>query len=421
MKSVGFPMKLRKPLKNLKDRFDSRHKVYIVNRHHTVICCTMRNDDLLRMETYFRRNKSIIINKPELADTIVLNTCAFDKEREKVSLELIREFSKYRGKLIVTGCIGKINQEAMHDVLSGDYIAAPELNEKLDASFAAAKVPFNKILVHGKESSLYDGGIGWRKMTKPNQVPRVGTVKVINGCPHKCSYCTHRLAIGIKPDNVPLEKIFGIVHSQINQGANVIQLLGDNLGPYGVGINSNVPQLVRALSDKFNPTRFALDQYHAAYFVRDYHRGLRELIAENRIYEIKMPIQSGCVRILKIMQRATPLKKLAEFVAEAIRLDPKILWVTHIITGFPSETESEFQETVDYIKNVFNHNALVYIFPCSVHPDTPAAHIRPRVTPQVAIDRALIAEKEFRSIGIDVCLDQLDILNSRKAKLLAVN
>jgi tRNA A37 methylthiotransferase MiaB len=392
---------------------DRRRKVYVINRHRTMICCTMRDDDLLRMERYFELNDYRIVDRPEIADHLILNTCAFDKEREDVCIDLIEEFRGYPGELIVTGCVGKISEDRFAEVFAGKYVAAPALNAELDGCLESISHPFERVEVHGGEKRLYDGGKGWRTLTRPGCVPKVGAVKVVNGCPQQCSFCTHRLAIGFKARSVPIDRIIRTIERQVAGGAEVIQLLGDNLGPYGTDINSNVPALVRQLADRFPRIQFALDQYHAAYFVRDYPRGLCELIAEGRIYELKMPLQSGSERILKLMKRSTKLDALAKYIKEAAQLAPDMLFVTHVITGFPTETEEDFQMSVDYVKDVFGHNCLVYLFPCSVHPDTLAAQLEPQVEPDVALDRAKRAERAFLDAGIDVCLDHMDVLKER--------
>lgn len=392
---------------------DRRRKVYVINRHRTMICCTMRDDDLLRMERYFELNGYRIVDRPEAADYLILNTCAFDKEREDVCIELIEEFTRYPGELIITGCVGRISEDRFAGAFVGKYVAAPDLDADLDTCFESISHPFEGVEVHGSERRLYDGGKAWRTMTRPACVPKVGAVKVVNGCPQQCSFCTHRLAIGFKARSVPIDRIVRTIERQVAGGAEVIQLLGDNLGPYGTDINSNVPALVRRLADRFPGANFALDQYHAAYFIRDYPRGLRELIAEGRIHELKMPLQSGSERILKLMKRPTKLDALAEYVKEAAQLAPEMLFVTHVITGFPTETEEDFRQSVDYVKDVFGHNCLVYLFPCSIHPDTPAAQLEPRIDSDVALGRARRAEQAFLDAGIDVCLDHMDVLRER--------
>ncbi len=398
-------------------KYSAKKKLYVINRHRPMICCVMRDDDLLRMEKYFHLNNFVTVHDPALADILLVNTCAFDKERENNCLALIREFSQFPGDLLVTGCIGKINEKELRKVFSGTYISPPELEKKLDA-FLSSKISlqfcFRDVIFHGKERTLYDGGIGWRKSTKPHSTPSVGTVKIVNGCPQNCAYCTHRMAIGVNPISVPTDKIIKIVEQQVHRGAKVIQLLADNLGAYGIDIRSNVPELVRQLTERFPGVKYALDQYHVAYFVRDYQKfGLRELFEQHFIYELTIPIQSGSNRVLEAMNRKTNLELLTSYLEEAIKLSPDMLLVTHIITGFPTETEAEFRESVKYVKKVFHHNSLVFIFPCSVHPNTLAALLSPRVPYEEALRRALIAEKELLASGIDVCLDQWDVFKER--------
>ena len=397
-------------------RFSGRPRLHVVNLERQMICCTMRDDDLLRMRRYFSLNGYVEVSDPKLADVVLLNTCAFDKGREETAIALVKEFSRYRGDLLVTGCVGKINEQALRAVFGGPCVAPPDLDSDLDAFLAtkgALRVPFSDVVRHGGEKRLYDGGLGWRRVTRPRRKPKSATVKVVNGCPQQCAYCTHRLSIGFEPVSVPLERILSAVEGLVSEGAEVIQLLGDNLGPYGVDIKSSVPDLLAKLGEACPGVRFALDQYHAAYFIRDYRRGLRSLIAKGLVYELKMPIQSGSARVLEAMNRRTDLRKLAEFVKEAAGLAPDMLFVTHMITGFPTETEDEFQESVHYVREVFAHNSLVYIFPCSVHPDTPAAALEPRVPYEKALERAVAAERALRAAGIDVCLDQLDVMKER--------
>ena len=184
-------------------------RLYVVNEHDPMICCTMRDDDLLRMRRWFRLNGFVEVHRPERADVILLNTCAFDEGREATCLDLIGKYRALPGELVVTGCIGKINQDAMLALFDGPYVSPPELDELLDGFMKAhceLKVPFRDVAVHGSEGRLYDGGVGWRSVTRPRR-RKPGAVKVVNGCPQNCAYCTHKMAIGFKPVSMPLEKI----------------------------------------------------------------------------------------------------------------------------------------------------------------------------------------------------------------------
>jgi len=374
----------------------------------------MREDDLMHMVEYFMRNDFIEVSAPELADILLMNTCAFDKEREEECLQLVREYKDHSGKLVITGCLGEISKKKMDKVFRGHYIPPPEIKNSLDRIVNKIKFPYKEIKFHGREKELYDCGVGWRKQTRPENIQKCGAVKIVNGCPMNCTYCTHRIAIGFKAESVPFEIIEITIETQVKDGAKVIQLLGDNLGPYGSDIKSNVPDLISRLSIRFPNISFALDQYHAAFFIRDYPQGLRDLIHDQKIYELKMPIQSGCGRVLKAMNRITNLEKLNTYVQEAVALAPDMLFVTHIITGFPTETVEEHYQSIEYIKRTFNHNTLIYIFPCFVHPETPAWNLTPHVKKEIAMARALEAETEFKKHGIDVCLDHLDVLKSRR-------
>ncbi|MDP2924190.1 MAG: radical SAM protein [Candidatus Omnitrophota bacterium] len=346
-----------------------KKKVYL-----TTNGCKRREIDISRITDYFKRNEYAIISDPRKADYIVFVTCSFIKLKENECIERIKEFLKYKGKLIVAGCLPGIAPERLKEIFSGDVIVTRNL-EKIDEIFCNLPLrfdqipdanffctigrPFDKFVLNinpninfFKKSlrylsdsfySLYRGLFYGEKVLP-------ACLRIGWGCIENCSYCNIRNAVGKLKSKI-IDELVEEYKSLLEKKYRYFYFTADNLGLYGLDIKSNLPELINALSlvDRGIPVRWFFDQLHPRW-IKKYEDFLCKQVSENRFTHISVPIQSGSNRILTLMSRHHTIDEVSEILIKFRRLDKKIILLSHVIIGFPSETEEDFMATLDALR-----------------------------------------------------------------------
>jgi len=185
-------------------------------------------------------------------------------------------------------------------------------------------------------------------------------LRVSNGCNEQCAYCCIYRAVGklrSKSINVCVEEYKNILRS----GYRKILILADNIGAYGLDIKSSLPELLNNLSTASDEeVHWYIQEMHPRWAIL-YRTELLRRVKEKKIREMVCAIQSGSNRILKLMNRHHGIEEIKDVLSELRRSNPGLKLYTQVIIGFPSETEEEFRETLNAIKEI--RFDLVTIYP----------------------------------------------------------
>jgi tRNA A37 methylthiotransferase MiaB len=181
--------------------------------------------------------------------------------------------------------------------------------------------------------------------------------------------------------------------------------LGDDVGAYGIDtgqnfaqlmarliseldtINKNMPEKNKRLAD----VKFHIQEIHPHWLIK-FRQELLELMKSKRIKSILCPIESGNDRILGLMNRRYNVDEISAFFKEARSIYPDILYSTHLMVGFPSETEEEFEDSLNAIVKI--HFAHVTVFPYDQKEGTPASEITPQID-KLTINKRLDKTRKF--------------------------
>ena len=348
--------------------------------------CDRRSLDAARLEDFFKANNCAIARTAQAADYIIFVTCSFRRGKEKQSLKKISEFSRYKGKLIVAGCLADIAPNRLRQVFNGEIIETRNL-EKIDEIFNEFKVKFRSIPdAHSFYMTKWRRFIEYFEFNKPflmknllymfrmtyvsrmlNKMPRVrinikkcketgitksAYLRVSCGCIERCAYCPIFRAVG-ELKSKKMDELLREYSGLLKQGYRDFTLVADNLGAYGLDCGSTFEELLESLSqaDKNFSANWSLDQLHPRWVIK-YKDVLLKYIAEGKITSINCPIQSGSNRILGLMQRHHGIEEITEIFKEFRKLQPGLFLSTHIIFGFPSESEEDFLATINAIKTI---------------------------------------------------------------------
>ena len=312
-------------------------------------------------------------NKPAEADLVILNTCA------------VREHAEDRvfGNLGALTHAKKENPE-MVIALCGCMAQEPRVSQRIKKSYPLVNLVFGphalwkfpELLWRVYESRKLVFSVDDEHGTIAEGIPVVrekgvkAWVSIMYGCNNFCSYCIVPYVRG-RERSRDMDKIIAEVRELVAEGYKEITLLGQNVNSYG--------------KDLEDPRDFAdllreLDQIDGDYLLRfmssqpkDASFKLFDTMAKSRhvAHQLHLPVQSGCDRVLRAMNRPYDRARYIELITYARQVMPDLVLTSDVIIGFPGETEAEAMETVDLVRRVEFDALFTFIF--SPRPGTPAA------------------------------------------------
>ena len=312
---------------------------------------------------------------PARAAVVVLNTCA------------IRDHAEKR----VYGTLGALTHTKKADpeqviCLCGCMAQRPEVAEKVRQSYRHVDLVFGPQALWKFPELLYNVYTQRRRVfsvadehgaiAEGMPVVREGRtrawVSIMYGCNNFCSYCIVPYVRGRERSRDP-EQIIAEVRQLVADGFKEITLLGQNVNSYGKDLDTPYD---------FADLLTALDAIDGDYLIRfmssqpkDATHKLFDAMARSRhvAKQLHLPVQSGCDRVLRAMNRPYDKAKYLELITYARKVMPELVLTSDVIIGFPGETEAEAMETVALVEQVRFDALFTFIF--SPRPGTPAARM----------------------------------------------
>ncbi len=318
------------------------------------IGCEQRQLDAQHVIDYVRSEGAEISASPKNCDFAVLVTCAVDKASEMRSAKRLGEIAEdipNGAKIVVGGCMPSISPERLTQHNVSNTFSPRDMN-RLQQIFG---------FEHTVESVSYPNKSGFDQLIVDNSEPLSAReeyeaaksgfkIRIDNGCLLKCSYCVIRLATGklesIDPDLI--KRQFG---RAIAIGEKSVMLVGGDTGAYGFDTDTKLYNLLGEILSIPGDVKLYIHDFNINWLIRDIDKYLEVFSSEEgqRIGAISFPIQSGSDRILKLMRRPYVSKDVISTLNEVRRTSPHIKIGTHIIVGFPGESEDDFLKTQDLL------------------------------------------------------------------------
>ena len=327
---------------------------------------------------------SEVTDDPEEADLAIINTCSFIGPAKEESINTIIEMGEYKEsaklkKLIVAGCLVERYRDEIRKELPevDEVISVSEYVEKLDRQL--------KRVESGECYTQY--------------------LKIAEGCDKYCTYCIIPKLRG-HYRSVPMESLLAEAASLVENGARELILVAQETTLYGTDLYGHkaLPELLDRLS-----SLEGLEWIRILYcYPEEIDEALVEAIARNPkvCHYLDIPIQHASDRILKAMNRRTREAELREKITLLRERIPDIALRTTLITGFPGETEADF----DILKRFVTEERFdrLGVFPYSQEEGTPAAGMQPQLPERVkqqrqdaimALQQSIAFEKAEEQIG----------------------
>ena len=228
-----------------------------------------------------------------------------------------------------------------------------------------------------------------------------GWVSISVGCNNTCTFCIVPALRGKEVDRRPGD-VLAEVQALVDQGVLEVTLLGQNVNSYGVNfVDPEQPrdrgafaQLLRACGGIEGLERVRFTSPHPAEFTDDVIEAMAQ--TPNVCPQLHMPLQSGSDRVLKAMRRSYRSSRYLGIIEKVRAAMPHAAITTDIIVGFPGETEEDFQQTLDVVRQARFTSA--FTFQYSIRPGTPAATMAdqvPKAVVQERYDRLVALQEEI--------------------------
>lgn len=349
------------------------------------------------------------IDTPEGADLVVLNTCHIrEKAAEKVYSDIgrirkMKDKKKKNGEdmvLAVGGCVAQAEgAEIMKRAPVVDMVFGPQTYHNLPKMVEKSISLKEK----GEKSRILDTGLAvdekFKQLSKKG-VKRKATafLTIQEGCDKFCTYCVVPYTRGSEFSRTT-EDVMKDAHKLSEAGVVEVTLLGQNVNAYhGVSANGDewdLPELITELAkiDGFERIRYTTSHPHdMTDALVKVHGDVKECMPY-----LHLPVQAGSDRILKAMNRSHNTASYKKVIADLRKIKPDLALSGDFIVGFPGETDEDFEQTMELVREVTYAQA--YSFKFSPRPGTPAASMEDQIDEGVKSERltrlqALLKEQQ---------------------------
>lgn len=342
--------------------------------------CDRRLLDSQKISEFFQNESHVIAPSPKDADFIFINTCAMSQTAEDTSVNLIKKYLDYDGKIVVHGCLPQIAPSRFSKEFEEKKIIkidAKDLEGKMDELFPSFNTKFSEFpdpVALAQDQSLISKVINKFKFdevffltclsalkfklknpTKPLH-PRVklgAYLQIGSGCSDNCTYCAIPRAIGGMKSKAQ-DQVLREYARILEKGENSFIFTADNLGLYGLDIGTSLPSLLddmHSIDTKYRKVHWTFNELHPKWLLK-YKPTILNYVSNGKIKELCVPIQSGSDRILQLMKRNNKAAETQTVLEEVRKAAPALRLTTDVIIGFPTETDEEFLSTIKMIARV---------------------------------------------------------------------
>ncbi len=361
-------------------------KIYIMT-----LGCPKNQVDSHQMMGMLKQDGYLLVDTPQAAEIIILNTCGFVDSAKEESIAAILEMARYKtsGKcrqLIVVGCLvqkyGLELAEALPEVDlfmgTSDWI---KLSERLRPS---ADSQAGRVTIGSPEQYLFNNDWALNQFDETH----TGYVKIADGCDHRCTFCVIPSMRGAYRSRSKAD-IIEEVTARAKAGLKEAILVAQDTGCYGKDLHptETLASLIRALCE--------IQELRWIRIMYCYPEAVTEELLEAMTHEkvcpyIDMPIQHVSDPVLKAMARPLNAEGLKNKLQQIRRALPDVFIRTTLMVGFPGETEDQYNELLDFLREYKLERAGFFAF--SPQPDTKAESMAAQIPEDEKERRLAIAQ-----------------------------
>ena len=367
---MSLPKKMKKPILNI-----------------VTLGCSKNKVDSEHLAALLHNTYKIVHDSDEKSDVVIINTCGFIGDAKEESIDTILEYAELRKankikKLYVMGCLSERYKKELRK----------EIHE-VDAFFGVE--PVQHVAADILKSDFHADYCCDRVLSTPSHY---AYLKISEGCNRHCAFCAIPLIRG-DHKSVPMENLIEEAENLAKKGVKELILIAQDLTYYGYDIDgkSHIVELVQKLTEIDGIEWIRLHYGYPLGFPVE----LLELMRDNKkiCHYIDLPLQHISTPILKAMRRGVTREQTIEFVKKVRSYVPDIAFRSTFIVGFPGETEEQFNELIDFIKEARFERAGVFAY--SAEEGTPAYELEDDVPEEVKKARV----DKFMDVQQDISLE----------------
>jgi len=345
-----------------------------------VLGCKVNQYEMGEIELLLKKRGMMSVSDGETADVVIVHGCAVTAVAARKSRQAIRKLRKEHPEalLIMSGCGAAVDDfdsatELCYSVKSGTGWLE-RLEELIDGICACSTSSI-------KQSTEFISLSMFNDRTR-------GVLKIQDGCNIMCSYCIVPHLRGPSRDKA-LDLLLREAQDMIAKGYREIVLSGVSIGLYGMSSGITLARVVRKLLSLSGLERLRMSSLHPQEVTDE----LLEVWAssESMMPHVHLPLQSGSDLILRSMCRGYTAELFLSTIGRFKTCLDRPAFTTDIITGFPGETDDDFQQTLYMVEEV--GFLKIHVFPYSERPGTPAASMPGKIPADIAKERAEILKK----------------------------
>lgn len=320
------------------------------NVHIVTLGCSKNDVDSSMMYSLLNKDKYKMVESPSDADILIVNTCGFIDAAKEESIDTILESVEYKKngkckKVLLSGCLAqRYPEELIKEIPEVDGIIGTGninyINELLDRSLEG-----DLFIKTDNLNSAYIEGI------RKEKVNTTEYVKISEGCNNNCSYCIIPSLRG-KNRSRKIEDIYSEVEYLVDKGAREIILIAQNTTDYGIDLYSkySLSNLIKEIS-KIEKLKWIRILYlYPDHFTDDLIEEFKH--NDKLIKYVDMPLQHISDNVLKSMNRKTSKDHIIKTLKSLRESVDGIVIRTTFIVGFPGETEEDFKELINFVKDI---------------------------------------------------------------------
>ncbi|MDN0039455.1 tRNA (N(6)-L-threonylcarbamoyladenosine(37)-C(2))-methylthiotransferase MtaB [Bacillus aerophilus] len=317
------------------------------------------------------------------ADVYVINTCTVTNTGDKKSRQVIRRAIRHNpdGVICVTGCYAQTSPAEIMAIPGVDIVVGTQDRHKLLGyieEYRRERQPINGV-----------GNIMKARVFEELDVPAFtdrtrASLKIQEGCNNFCTFCIIPWARGLLRSRDP-EEVINQAHQLVDAGYKEIVLTGIHTGGYGEDLKDyNFAKLLKELDERVaGLKRIRISSIEASQITDEVIEVLDQ--SDKIVRHLHIPLQSGSNTVLKRMRRKYTMEFFAERLTKLKKALPGLAVTSDVIVGFPGETEEEFMETYNFVKD--HQFSELHVFPYSKRTGTPAARMEDQVDENVKNER----------------------------------
>ena len=302
-----------------------------------------------------------LVASSDQSDLNIVVTCSV---KDATANKMIHRIKSLKSKpLVVAGCLPKAEKDTVEKFSGNASLLGPN-------SLGKTLQVIDKTLSGRKQIALEDSDLTKTGLPKVRLNPAVGIVEIASGCMSECTFCQTKLSKG-DLSSYRLGDIVRQVKTEIQDGCKEVWLTSTDNGCYGFDIGTDLPSLVNAVAEIPEEFMIRVGMMNPMYMPR-IKEDLIESYDNEKIFKfLHIPVQSGSDKVLRDMKRGHTSATYKEIVRMAKQRFGKFTISTDIIVGFPTETEEDFEKTMELLEET--RPDVVNLSRYSARPGTDAA------------------------------------------------